>query len=61
VIQKCAGSSDQASIADCEDKLVTIDCSELADAENSDKGDAEEAKRADDELPDPLLPSPVED
>ena len=31
-----------------------------ADAENSNKGDAEEAKRADDELPEPLLSSPVE-
>ncbi len=57
MIQKCAGSSDHASIADCADTLKplgSLDCSEIFDAENSNKGDAEEAKRADDELPEPL-------
>lgn len=65
MIQKCAGSSDHASIADCADTLKplgSLDCSEIFDAENSNKGDAEEAKRADDERGEAqiALSSPVE-
>ena len=64
-MQKCANISDQASIADWADilePLGSLDCSGLFDGENSIKGDAEEAMRADDELRELqiVLSSPVE-
>ncbi len=64
-MQKCANISDQASIADWADilePLGSLDCSGLFDGENSNKGDAEEAIRADDELRELqiVLSSPVE-